>query len=156
MTLGYGNWIVILMASRVGLTGANNDTLIVAIDHSNDTLASSSLSLLTAIHPDWDSHIMDLERLLEVDLAQMERDASSYVEEELGKTKHKIEEEEQNVQQMNAQMETERFLDGLHRGKLAVKVDYVTGQLVSKPTRSNLRSKACTFERDNDFRIGQN
>lgn len=113
---------------------------------------------------------MDLERLLEVDLAQMERDARAAVdsqrqpngtlaedlmhirididrlvtsikdvEEELGKTKHKIEEEEQNVQQMNAQMETERFLDGLHRGKLAVKVDYVTGQLVSKPTRSNLR-----------------
>jgi hypothetical protein len=170
MTFGYETWIiiVILMASRVGLTGANNDTLFAAIQHDNDTLSSSSL--LAAIHPDWDSHIKDLERLLEVDLAQMERDAREAVdsqqqpngtlaedllqirididrlvnsikdvEEELGKTKHEIEEEEQSVQQMNAQMETERFLDGLHRGKLAVKVDYVTGQLVSKPTHSNLR-----------------
>lgn len=166
MMLVCGPWILIaiVIVSRLGVTGANNGTIFSAVDDSS----------LAAIHPDWDSHIKDLERLLEVDLAQMERDAREAVgtqrqpnetlaedlsqirldidrlvasikdvEAELGKTKHKIDEEEHNVQQMNAQMETERFLDGLHRGKLAVKVDYVTGELVSKPLRSDkkLRSR---------------
>lgn len=63
------------------------------------------------------------------------------VEEELGRTQHKIDEEEKDIAQKNAEIETEKFLDGLHRGKLNVKVDYVTGQLVSKPKSLKRKTK---------------
>jgi Sodium/hydrogen exchanger family len=139
---------------------------------SNETLSSNwSTSAGGSVHannlitPAWDSHIKDLEHLLEVDLERVEIDALDAsihpssktgngtladdllhvrqdidrlvasikdVEIELGKTKHKIDEEGEHVHQMNAQMEAERFLDGLHRGKLPVRVDYETGELVSR------------------------
>jgi hypothetical protein len=64
------------------------------------------------------------------------------VEGELGRTKDKIAEDERDIQQKNAAMETEKFLDGLHRGKVNMKVDYVTGQLVARPkSPSSLKKK---------------
>jgi len=56
------------------------------------------------------------------------------VERELGLSKKKIDEEEKHIQERAVQVETEKFMDVLHRGKAKVKVDYVTGQIVRKTT----------------------
>jgi hypothetical protein len=161
--------VLILMSVCPGAAQANYTFFGV----SNQSSQLSSPSTTTPlIHPDWDSHIKDLEHLLEVDLQRIENDAKDTadhqplnatlgddllhirqdidrlvssikdVEQELGRTKHMIDKEEQNIHQMTAQMETEKFLDGLHRGKLAVKVDYVTGELVSTPKLSKRKRRA--------------
>lgn len=120
------------------------------------------------IHADWDTHIQDLEHLLESDLERIQNDASSAVEPrhvnstilaedlmhirqdierlvqsvkdvelELGASKQKIDEEGRHVQERAAEVETEKFIENLHRKKTKVKVDYITGQFVHsklKPT----------------------
>ena len=141
----------------------------VAEIHANYTVEASNHNSSDIVHLHWDAHIKDLEKLLEVDLFRVEHDAKDAVdhnqlngiltedllhvrqdidrlvasikdvEDELGRTKHKIDEEERDIQQKSAQMETEKILDGLHRGKLAVKVDYVTGELVSRSLKRKRR-----------------
>mmetsp|Transcript_31587 Transcript_31587/g.46617 ORF Transcript_31587/g.46617 Transcript_31587/m.46617 type:complete len:763 (+) Transcript_31587:140-2428(+) len=129
------------------------------------TIGSSNTSL---IHPDWDTHIKDLELLLESDLERIQKDASSVtepqhgnsttladdlmhvrqdierlvqsvkdVELELGVTKQKIDEEERHVQEQAAEVETEKYIEDLHRKTTKVKVDYVTGQIVHKQRPAN-------------------
>lgn len=66
-------------------------------------------------------------------------------ETELERLKSQMAIEQLNLRQKSAKMQTEKILDRLHSGKLGVKVDYVTGELVRPNTRTaNLRGNNAT------------
>jgi Kef-type K+ transport system membrane component KefB len=56
-------------------------------------------------------------------------------ETELERLKSQLAVEQLELRQKSAKMTTEKILDDLHRGKLGVKVDYVTGELVRSRTK---------------------
>ena len=92
---------------------------------------------------------------LDQDLIQVKTDIYDLVEsiqsaeEEISRAKAKMDNEEKVMKKKNAEMETEKILDGLHRGTMNLKVDYVTGQLVS-PLKENRRERrSAAFEEGN-------
>jgi len=64
-------------------------------------------------------------------------------ETELERLKSRMAIEQLELRQKSAKMATEKILDQLHSGKLGVKIDYVTGNLI-RPKASNLRGNNST------------
>jgi hypothetical protein len=65
-------------------------------------------------------------------------------ETELERLKSQMAVEQLELRQKSAKMTTEKILDDLHRGKLDVKVDYVTGELVRSRTKIDGNNTAAT------------
>lgn len=92
---------------------------------------------------------------LDQDLIQVKTDIYDLVEsiqsaeEEISRAKAKMDNEEKVMKKKNAEMETEKILDGLHRGTLNLKVDYVTGQLVSPLKEKRRERRSAAFEEGN-------
>jgi hypothetical protein len=87
---------------------------------------------------------------LDRDMARVRHDVRDLVgaieaaETELERLKSQMAIEQLELRQKSAEMTTEKILDDLHRGKLGVKVDYVTGELVrsSKKIHGNATATA--------------
>lgn len=83
---------------------------------------------------------------LDKDLTRVKSDVKHLVraieaaQTELERLKSKMAVEQLELRQQSAKIKTEKLLDQLHSGKLGVKVDYVTGNLIRANTKTNLRA----------------
>lgn len=113
----------------------SNPKLDAAAPVANSTGVQQSVQLVQDI-----SHVReDINSLLQT-VTEAER--------ELEHAKAKLHSEEQVFQHKSAAIETEKILDDLHRGKLNIKVDYVTGELLadSKMIEGNEKTKKVNSE----------
>jgi hypothetical protein len=87
------------------------------------------------------THTTNNRTKLHRDMARVRHDIRDLVgaieaaETELERLKSQMAIEQLELRQKSAEMTTEKILDDLHKGKLGVKVDYVTGELVRSRTK---------------------
>ena len=105
------------------------------------------------------SHDQHNNATLNQDLNQIKSDIHDIVQsiqnaqEEIQRARAKMNNEEKVIMKKSAEMDTEKILDDLHRGKLNMKVDYVTGQLVSSQKERRREKRSTTVEEDKNLEM---